>query len=108
MKRETKCVLASLATGILVLAGLWVFCYFTLTNQPIYETPINIAAVFVAFLITIPLFLACGAGICSAPLWLLVVTALFDVACMSGAIYLLLSAWRMLWRRLRPPVQQWK
>ena len=98
MKRELKYILLSLAAGVLILAGLFFFCFSAIT--PDGESPVQIVAMFVAAFITIPILLFCGAD-CRAPVWLLLVTALFDVLCLSAATYLVLLLGRTLRRKIR-------
>jgi hypothetical protein len=89
LRKEIRYFLLSLVSGLLTLAVLLSFCYYTARHQ---DSVIAIVGYVLAFFLSLPIFFYCGAD-CNAPVAILVATALFDTLCLSIPIYVALLIW---------------
>jgi hypothetical protein len=89
LRKEIKYFLLSLIIGLLTLAVLLSFCYYTAKHQ---DSIFAIVGYVMAFLLSIPILFYCGAD-CNPPAAILVATGLFDTLCLSTPIYVALLTW---------------
>jgi hypothetical protein len=90
MRRFFKLIAVSGIAGFVLLAALYGFVYFTVRMFPEQENFIADIGMIVAFLLTVPIFLVCGAD-CNAPWWLLLLTAVFDEISLTLVICALIT-----------------
>ena len=86
LRKQIRYFLLSLIIGLLTLAVLLSFCYYTAKHQ---DSIFAIVGYVMAFLLSIPILFYCGAD-CNPPVAILVTTGLFDTFCLSIPIYLAL------------------
>jgi hypothetical protein len=84
-------LLLSILIGMVLLVGLVAFCYFAAHQN---FAIVAILGQLLAFAISLPIFLYCGAD-CQPPIPVLVATAVFDVLWLSFPTYLILLGWRV-------------
>jgi hypothetical protein len=90
MRRFFKLIAISGIAGFVLLASLYGFVYLTVRRFPAQENLLVDLGMIVAFLLTIPIFLVCGAD-CNAPWWLLLLTAVLDEISLTLVICALIT-----------------
>jgi hypothetical protein len=91
MRKYVRRLAVSGIAGFVLLAALYGFVYFTVRVYPTEGNVLVYAGMIIAFLITIPVFLHCGADCPFPPWWILLLTAAFDVIVFAVGIYALLT-----------------